>query len=152
VMHFVAPKFQAIFADFGVKVPPLSREVIALGNSPWVWLVVTTMYLVELALLLYVPLVYFGRLDGFDLPGFGCIDRRRHAATLLRALAAYVEGGRPLDDAVATLARYYPRWSIRTRLARVYGDLRDGHDWVASLRARGLIRSADATVLAAASR
>jgi type II secretory pathway component PulF len=151
ILYFIVPKFEAIFKDFGVELPWVTILVIRSSHFPGAALVVALAYLAELALLIYLPLAYFGYLGG-SLPGVDLVFRRRHTAMVLRALAACVDGDRPITDGLRTLARHYPRWVTRKRLFGALADVEHGEDWCRSLRARGLIRRSDAALLDAARR
>jgi type II secretory pathway component PulF len=150
MMYFITPKFEAIMKDFGIPLPRPTVLLIELSHSLGAGGVLMV-FLAELALLLYLPSIYFGRL-GLSLPGLDLIFRRRHTAAVVRALAAYVDGGRPLTEGVAALARHYPHWMVRGQLRRVREDLDRGADWLRSLRTRGLLRRGDASLLDVARR
>jgi type II secretory pathway component PulF len=151
ILGFIAPRFERIFQDFNIRLPELTRATIDVGHVVIDSLALPVVVLMELALLIYLPLAYFGWVE-WGLPFADLLFRQRHSAVVLRALAMGVEGNRPLIEVVETLARYYPRTSIRRRLVHAYHDLHDGADWLRSLPFRGLISANDAAVLAAAQR
>jgi protein transport protein HofC len=170
LLYFIAPKLEAIIADFGTGLPEITRLLIVASHSPFAFGGWILLYLLEFALLIYLPLAYVGVLDGGSLEGrrftrlsylFYLGDvvltpirlfRRRHTAAILRALATCVSGDRPLSAGMATLAREYPRPSIRYRLTRAWKAVERGDDWREALRSNGLINQADAAVLDAAQR
>ncbi|MBX6315420.1 MAG: type II secretion system F family protein [Isosphaeraceae bacterium] len=147
----IAPRFEATFADFGLDLPEVTKLIFRFSHSPVALGGLLVLYLMELALLLYLPLAYFGMLGGGGLL-LDLFYRRRHTRTLLRALAMAVEGGRPLPEAIALMMRSYPARRVRVRLQRVQGDLEQGRDWIEALWARRLIRRTDAAVLRTAQR
>jgi type II secretory pathway component PulF len=151
VLYRIVPQFQGIFASYGVALPEMTQVVSSAGG----WLIETwllpALLLLQLALLLALPLTF---LDWFswDVPAVDRLWRRRHAAAALRALSYGMEGGQPLPALLGALARHYPsRWA-RRRLRRVHHDVAFGADWLASLRAWGLLRRTEAAVLEAAQR
>lgn len=145
----VAPAFQKIFADFDAELPTISAQTITmLGALAWP---VAILCLLSLWLFFYAILRYLGAIS-WDLPPLGHFTRRLHTARILDALALAVERSQPLNKALATVARCYPRWAIRWRLQGVVVDVTCGVDWVQSLRDRGLISAADLAVLHAAQR
>jgi type II secretory pathway component PulF len=77
---------------------------------------------------------------------------RRDGAAVLRALAAAVEAGRPLSEAVAILAEHHHRDDLRDRLKRVAAALDQGESPWNVLNREGLIGRADAKALDAAMR
>jgi protein transport protein HofC len=70
---------------------------------------------------------------------------------VLRALAIFVEGGKPIALALETLASHYPTAWVRRRLRRAGAAVHNGADWVEALRRYRLIREPEAEVLNSAS-
>jgi len=149
--YFVMPKLESIFTDFGVALPELTLLLIGLtfglGRSG----VLPLLGFLEILALLYVPLHYFGWLR-LRIPFVGRLARRRHVVLILRGLAVIVEGGKPLTTGLGVLTRFYPERSVRKRLARVGYCIEQGANWWECLRWQGLIRPAEAAVLASAQR
>ncbi|AGA31325.1 type II secretion system F family protein [Singulisphaera acidiphila] len=153
VLYFIFPKFEAIFADFGLELPRFTVAVITASHwlMAWGWPILVLMTICELTLAVILPL----SLMGWWKPNFFWIDRlfrSRHTAPVLRALAWGVEGGKSLSSGIAILIRYYPTGWVHNRLALTLHDLSDGIDCWESLRNRGLIGPADAAILESASR
>lgn len=147
-MYFIVPKFEAIFNDFGITLPPVTIFAINASHFLVKYLPITVLLLIiQLFVFVLLPL---GVLNVFqwDIALLDRLFRRRHSALILRALALSAEGGKPMVHAVETLAHDYPSTWVRGRLRRVCADLRNGEDWVRSLNARGLLRDVDAAVIA----
>jgi type II secretory pathway component PulF len=151
IMYFITPKFEAIFADFGVVLPEVTQLTIQASHfligTPFLGLVI----LVELAVLIYVPFAYFG-LVRWRPPLSDWFLRRRDTAAILRALAVTVEAERPITSGVNLLSRFYPVARVRRGLTRAGVLIENGVGWVDALRRRGLIGRTDADVLDAAQR
>ena len=148
----ILPAFLKIFDDFDAELPRATQIVIQVseclfGNELLGFLIVWAARL----LLLYTLLRYTC-LIRFNLPGMGRITRRLDTAVILEATALMLRHELPLTRGIATLARTYPRRSIRRRLDKVCRDLHAGTDLHDSLYARGLIRRADRAVIQAAGR
>lgn len=153
ILYFILPKFEAIFADFGLELPLFTVTVITASHwlTAWGWPILVLMTICELTLAVILPL----SLTGWWEPNFFWIDRlfrSRHTAPVLRALAWGVEGGKSLPSGIAILIRYYPTGWVHKRLALTLHDLNDGIDCWESLRNRGLIGPADAAILESAGR
>lgn len=152
IMYFIAPKYEAIFKDFGMRLPELTKLTIQVSH----WLIDVGWPLLVLVLLelLAMGLLPIGLLNIFqwDIPLIDALFRRRHTALLLKALALSVEGNRPLTTGLEVMASEYPSGWVRRRLRKVVRQVREGADWVASLRGQGLINQADAAVLSSAQR
>jgi protein transport protein HofC len=153
VLYSIAPRFEAIFRDFGLPLPQLtvytiqaSHWVIGRGGIPTVLLGT-----LELAALAILPFGLFNVFE-WDIPLIDSLFRRRHTALLLRTLALTVEGNQPITHGIAALADDYPSGWVRRRLRKANLDVERGRDWVEALRVQGLINPADAAVLASAQR
>jgi len=149
MMIKIAPAFQKIFADFGADLPAISRFLI--GAIAVLSFPLALFLLAIFFLFIYIVFRYLGVIT-WDLPLLGRIMRRLHAATVLESLALAAERNQPFTKTIATLARSYPKWSIRWRLQGSLVDVTTGTDWAESLQTRGLISRADRAVLQAAQR
>jgi len=152
MMLKITPAFEKIFHEFNTPLPVVTKSLIAVSHMAvnywffWGWLLPLLF-----ALAVYAVLRYVGWIE-FDLPGMGWLMRRRDTARFLDALALAVQRNQPLPEALAALARHYPRAPIRARLWRALADVQAGADWAQSLHRRGLIGEADRAVLQAAQR
>lgn len=152
ILYFITPKFEAIFKDFGIGLPPPTLIVIQGGQFASKYgIPFGLLFAGEVFLLIGIPLIS-GTWMGSWLPFFDRIFLRRHAAVVLRSLARVVECEKPLPPALATLARKYPSSWVRDRLQGVALDLDRGRDWCESLYYHSLITATDAALLDAARR
>jgi protein transport protein HofC len=149
--YFVLPKFESIAADFGIQLPTVTVLFAAILFSLSRTGITILVGLVEFAFLVYLPLHYFGWLR-IPLPYLSRLMRRRHMILVQRGLAMVVENGKPLTDGVEVLARFYPEKWMRKRLARSSWCMEQGGHWYDCLRWQGLLRPAEAAVLASAER
>lgn len=152
MMLWIVPKFVAIFRDFGLQLPWATRQLVGVSNLlNELWPLVFVAVLVFFGLLFYGALCYVG-LIACDLPGTRWLTRRLDTATILDALSISTEAGRPMPEALTTLAARYPKRSIRHRLRQMWFRVADGRDWCESLLASRLLRPAEAGVLQSAAR
>ena len=150
LVYFIVPKFEAIFYDFGVSLPPLTIFLIQSSHflvrySP----LAIPLYLAQIGLLLFLPFSFSGWMN-YQVPIFDRFFARRHSALVLRALSVVIEANKPIGLGLKTLAEQYPAKWIRRRLAKVSTDVQMGADWIDALWRRGVIRRSDAEVLASA--
>ncbi len=149
IMYFISPKFQAIFADFGMTLPDLTIFTFEAGRVLVSTGILPLLVLIELGFLVFVPFSYFGWIT-WRLPGFDRLLKKSDTATVLRSLAIGVEGGRPLPSSIGVLSSFYPRAWVRRRLARAHRRIEMGDSWISSLRTEGLIGGSDAAILESA--
>lgn len=153
-LYYIAPKFEAIFRDFGIALPGptvwtiRASHVFVDGYGGLGFVLFTVL---ELAVLLGIPLGLLNVLQ-WDIPIVDLVFRRKHTALLLRTLSLSVEGGRPIPEALETLSESHPSGFFRRRLRRTQADVVAGRDWVESLKLYALIRPADAAVISSAQR
>ena len=130
ILYFIVPKFEAIFADFGLPLPQVTTLVIQVSHF-----VVRYFFIVGGALFLAMGLLVLMLMTAAGwISGSGARPRqpipppthRRHLA----ALARVVEAGKPLSLAFGTLARRYPTTGVRDRLRSVALDIDRGSDSV----------------------
>jgi len=145
----ILPAMQMIARDFGVELPRLTRWMAIF--SGWLAVPLGLVLPLCLAILLYAVLRYAGWVQA-DPPGLERLLRRGDTATILDTLTLATRRQRPLPEAIAALAKHYPKRAIRSRLTQVLDDIQAGGDWADSLARRGLIAEFDVAVLEAAQR
>lgn len=153
LLYWVAPQLEAIFLDFGMPLPAVSRWLFfGLGALP---IPVGPLYLaVVLLQLLTMPMLTLAFLDPIEW-GLWPVDRlllKRHGATVLRALSGEVSLGRAMPEALERVASAHPSRLVRRRVRKARARVDRGEPWARSLAVVGLIRHADAAVLDAAGR
>ena len=143
----IMPQFVYIYDDYELNLPPLTVAFIDFFHTGGPFIMPFSFVFMTLSL--YAVARYVGVI-GWDLPGISRLVRRLDTAVILDAMSLAVEHGKPLPQVVESLARGYPKWHIRRRLAKVQKDLSSGAAWSDSLLARRLIGAADFAVLQAA--
>ncbi len=151
IIYFILPRFEAIFKDFGINLPPVTVWIVMATHwvtSSYVFPVVTAL---ELCLLLYLPYAFSGY-GNLSVPLLDRFFLRRHSVLVLRCLAMVVAGDRPITMGLQILSRWYPTSWVRARLAGAYLATSEGLDWIEALVAYRLISRADAALLESARR
>jgi protein transport protein HofC len=151
ILYFISPKFEAIFADFGIALPETTLFTFRAGHFLLGSGAIAIPVLLEIAVFLYLPFAYFGWVN-WEFPFVDQVFRRRDSAAILRSLAIGVDAGQPMSSSVGLLAGFYPKAWMRRRLQRVHDDLAAGGLWFESLWHRGVVRKADAVLLESAQR
>lgn len=151
LLYFIMPKYEAIFRDFfGIGLPPTTRALIGVSHVvvDWAGPVTLMMILSAIALMGWALAV---RSLGYSAPT-DRLARRRHSATIMRALATLVEADRPIQGGLSTMATSYPVGWVRDKIARALRRVGEGTDWAEALRSVGLLRRADVDLIAASTR
>ncbi len=149
IAYFIVPKFEAIFKDFGVDLPPVTRLFFLTTDHvsayvPWLGLA-------ELVGLIYLA-VSLGSRGWQGLPLVGRLFRLQHKAVILKSLALVVESGQPIDRAFTALAQGYPSARVQRKLQVALDLVRAGESWTAALDGVGLISPREMGLLDSASR
>jgi type II secretory pathway component PulF len=151
LLYFIVPKFEAIFKDFGLELPPMTRGLIEASHMIIRYGLVTAWFPpLEILMLIFLPFSFAGWVN-YDVPFFDRLLKRRHLALILRSLALAVEAGKPIEQGLTILASHYPTWWVRRRLIKVDEQVRHGGSWIDALWRQGMIRATDAEVLSSAS-
>jgi type II secretory pathway component PulF len=152
IMIWIVPRLTKIFADFGIRMPVMTRTlIIVCYNVANYWYVASPLLLLIAALLVYSVMRYFGW-TYWDPPGISRFVRRLDTARIFDSLAIVARQQRPIIDGIAVLAGSYPKSNIRALMSLTLGDIESGGDWAGALRGRGLIRRSDYALLQAAQR
>ncbi|MDR3622208.1 MAG: type II secretion system F family protein [Paludisphaera borealis] len=147
ILYFIMPKFEAIFKDFGVSLPPTT--IFVLEASHFLIKYLFWFPALNVLLLLFLPFVFAGR-SNFEVPFLDRLLKRRHTALILRSLAISIEGGRKIEGGLKTLATRYPTRWVRKKLVAVAREAEHGADWREALMNRGLLQHSDYEVLSSA--
>ena len=152
ILYFITPKFEAIFKDFGLQLPPVTIFTIVMSHYfvdyGWITLILA---FIELCIFVALPLGFFNVFQ-WDIPLLDWFYRRRHTPLILRSLGLTVEAGRPILSGFEQLAANYPSKWVKSRLVIASRDVQNGESWIAALQHRQLIGKGDGAVLAAAER
>ncbi len=147
--YFILPKFEAIFYDFGVELPEITKFLIRVTHVlvDYFWVP----FLLGFGLAVAFVISYFGS-GGMSVPLFDRLLRRRHSLLILRSLLLFIEAEQPIALAMSLLAHWYPTFWVRKKLAKASVDVGYGQDWIDALRSRGLLTGSDVGVLSSAQR
>lgn len=154
-MYWIIPKFKAIFADFGIELPPITKWLIAASDVMVDSGILVVFSLASVVAVLIAPAAMVGPLFGFPMlqpEFFENWFARSHCGTVLRCMALCMQQGRSLPSALTILSDHYPVPRIRRRLQAAVRYMSNGESWVSSLKRAGVIRTAEAELLQAAQR
>jgi type II secretory pathway component PulF len=151
ILYFISPKFQAIFADFGMKLPAITTRVIEFSQSPLTVIGVGVFDVIDVILICLLPAVFFGWID-LRVPFLDRLFPHSHMSIIFRSLGIVIDAGQPLTVGLNSLARSYPVGWMRQRLVRVARGVDQGTSWTTALQSQGLLTESQLAVLESADR
>ncbi|MEM7623091.1 MAG: type II secretion system F family protein [Planctomycetota bacterium] len=148
IMVFIIPKFQEIFADFGVALPGLTVWLIE--TSKWVAGTPPAPFpmfgaLVIIVVLMFTPVAWWGiRKIGpgkaltdvlmMWTPVFGNLVRKTVVARFTRTLGTLIGAGVPILEAVIITKETSGNWVFERALQKVHDSIREGESFAEPLR------------------
>ncbi len=152
MMLRIMPEFRKIFEEFDAELPPLTQVLVSVSESVanfWALYSLLLLFLLLAFILLCIQYVAGIR---WSMPLVDRLTRRLDTAVILESLALAAERNVAFSSAIETLARWYPRGTIRKRLGAAQNALKAGTEWGQSLAEQDLIRPVEVAVFQAASR
>jgi type II secretory pathway component PulF len=152
VSYWIIPKYRLIFDGFGLEFPAATQSMVRVSE-----LFVDYSFLFPLAFVAVLLLVFLDRVFGIPVL-FSPIAllKLRHPRSMmpmtLRALSFAVEGGRPIDRALTTLALNTKAVVERLRLAKAASAASSGNDCWRTLHELRIVRKGEQALLAAGER
>ncbi len=150
MMYFIIPKFQDIFADFGVELPRLTSVLIdaskwVAGNYPTkgamsvpgaVWVVAAPFVLFILAKLLRRTKPGRAAFDTVSLflPVFGSLIKKSTIARFTRTLGTLISAGVPILEAILITRDTCGNYVFEKALNKVHDSIRQGESFAGPLR------------------
>lgn len=155
LLYFIVPKFQMIFEDFDYELPDATLSLIEVSKAAVTYGLALVPLLAAVVLLMFVASGWglFGGIRFLTIPSFLVrIFPRVETAPILRNLALVIESGRSIVDAVSLAAYWYPRASLRKKLAQIEVGVRHSDDCFYLLNRHRIISKAESQLLRAAER
>jgi type IV pilus assembly protein PilC len=155
IMIWIIPKYKAIFEGFDSKLPALTETIITasdLGARYWYLMAAFPVLLLAMWLAMSISLEAFGWGPAWNRPLSLTYDLwpRFKTPHVLRCLSIAVDAGRPLAEAVTTIATRHPDQRLRLRVRDLAAAIERGDDCWSSLRAARMLRPGEAGLLEAA--
>ena len=157
IMWFIIPKFEAIFADFGVALPALTRWLMA--SSRWVAGGMPGQQVPGIIIVLPAPFIFWilfklirttgpGKAVTDTLmlyaPIFGNLVRKTTIARFTRTLGTLIAAGVPILEAIRITKETCGNYVFEKALGKVHDSVREGESFAEPLR---LSKTCDAIVV-----
>jgi protein transport protein HofC len=148
-VRFLLPKFELIFADYGIGMPLIAQRMIDWSGNVWIQMAISQVLVICALVLLYSVVAYIGWAPWpATLLTLGTGGSR---SALLRQLALAAESQRPLPICLETVAATRPLWA-RRRLRAAARSLAAGSPLGDSLAENRVFSRRDGQLLMAAER
>jgi general secretion pathway protein F len=157
VMIWIIPKYKAIFEGFDAKLPALTETVIHvsdLAGQYWFLVILFPLALLGMWVLMAICLEALGWGPAWNRPLQLANDLwpRLKSPHILRCLSVAVDAGRPLAEALTTVATRHPDKEFRLRVKDLAAAVGRGDDCWKALRAARMLRQGEAALLESAQR
>ena len=139
ILYFIIPKFEAIFKDFGVDLPGMTKFLIVASH-----VVVDKFYLVILTPVLFVimiKLIYRNKTGAYILdrillliPVMGQIVEKSTVARTTRTLGTLVQSGVPILESLNIVRDTAGNMVFERAFTRIYESIREGETIAQPLR------------------
>ncbi|HBS29398.1 MAG TPA: pilus assembly protein PilC [Phycisphaerales bacterium] len=147
IMYFIIPKFQEIFADFGVELPMLTQKLIE--TSTWIAGAMPGQKVPGVVFVIAAPFVIFAFIKltrktkfgkaGFDyvllyVPIIGKLLKKTTVARFTRTLGTLIAAGVPILEAVTITKETCGNFVFEKALGKVHDSIREGETFAGPLR------------------
>lgn len=147
-LHLVK-QFEAIFDDFGVALPPLTRAVFDFG-MPFAMMV--AMFLPFTAVCLFVYLMMQSDTIASRPPGLRRLFRNVDASRFLRIFNTGLKNDVPIPDGIDMYRRVAASSHLKDVAERINRTIRSGGDWIEAFRTSRMITTSESRLLESARR
>jgi type IV pilus assembly protein PilC len=139
ILYFIIPKFEAIFLDFGVDLPEMTKFLIRASHFlvKRLWVVMLTPVLIWII----IKLLYRNRTGAYVLdrlwlmvPVMGSIIEKSTVARTMRTLGTLVQSGVPILESLNIVRDTAGNAVFERAFTRIYESIREGETIAQPLR------------------
>jgi len=146
IMIFVIPKFEEIFRDFGLKLPPVTEVLLLMSNfmaKQYGWAYLMASPIVIMLLLKLIRMSDGGRyavdVMKLKIPIMGGIISKSSIARFTRTLGTLISAGVPILDAINITKETSGNEVYARALSKVHDAIREGESMADPLRATKVV-------------
>jgi len=139
ILYWIVPKFQAIFADFGVDLPVMT--VILIKSSEYLIKYYWALFLVPFVIWVFLKLLYRNKTGAYfgdwvmtKVPVMGAIVNKSTVARTTRTLGTLVQSGVPILEALNIVRDTAGNAVYERAFSRIYDSIREGETIAQPLR------------------
>ena len=139
ILYFIIPKFEAIFVDFGVDLPQMTKFLIWASHIvvQRFWIVI----LVPILFWIFLKLMYRNRTGAYIcdrlllmIPVMGAIVEKSTVSRTMRTLGTLVQSGVPILEALNIVRDTAGNAVFERAFSRIYDSIREGETIAQPLR------------------
>src|SRR3954470_619795 len=139
ILYWIVPKFEAIFADFGVDLPVMTVTLIKASNYlvKYYW----SIFLIPFVVWVFLKLLYRNRTGAYIgdrillmVPVMGDIVEKSTVARTTRTLGTLVQSGVPILEALNIVRDTAGNAVFERAFSRIYESIREGETIAQPLR------------------
>src|SRR5215210_2655938 len=139
ILYWIVPKFEAIFADFGVDLPVMTVTLIKASNYlvKYYW----SIFLIPFVVWVFLKLLYRNRTGAYIgdrlllmVPVMGDIVEKSTVARTTRTLGTLVQSGVPILEALNIVRDTAGNAVFERAFTRIYDSIREGETIAQPLR------------------
>ncbi|MBX6311747.1 MAG: type II secretion system F family protein [Isosphaeraceae bacterium] len=139
ILYFIIPKFEAIFLDFGVDLPEMTKFLIKASHFviQKFWVVI----LVPILFWIFIKLMYRNRTGAYIcdrivlmIPVMGAIAEKSTVARTMRTLGTLVQSGVPILESLNITRDTAGNAVFERAFTRIYESIREGETIAQPLR------------------
>ena len=141
IMYFVIPKFEEVFADFDIELPPVTQALLDASSwivkeKGWIWILCTPFAIILLVRLIRMSSTGRFALDkiNINIPIVGALISKTSIARFTRTLGTLVSAGVPILDAINITSNTTGNEVYRKALDGVHDSIRRGETFAEPLR------------------
>jgi type IV pilus assembly protein PilC len=139
ILYFIVPKFEAIFADFGVPLPAMT--IFLITASHFVIKYFYVVFMLPLFFWIFIKLLYRNRTGAYVcdrillmIPVMGAIVEKSTVARTTRTLGTLVQSGVPILESLNIVKDTAGNAVFERAFARIYESIREGETIAQPLR------------------
>jgi len=139
ILYFIIPKFEAIFNDFGVPLPQMTKVLISASHFLIKYFYIV--FLTPLFIWMFIKLLYRNKTGAYVcdrvllmIPVMGTIAEKSTVARTMRTLGTLVQSGVPILEALSIVRETAGNAVFERAFTRIYDSIREGETIAQPLR------------------
>ena len=139
ILYFIIPKFEAIFNDFGVPLPQMTKILISASHFLIKYFYIV--FLTPLFFWMFIKLLYRNKTGAYVcdrillmIPVMGTIAEKSTVARTMRTLGTLVQSGVPILEALSIVRETAGNAVFERAFTRIYDSIREGETIAQPLR------------------